>query len=172
LGIFNQSVQKQIQLSNKEIESLSPLNATIEVDVEGNKVFFAGDLASMSVGENLVLKRSERDIQLLIRNIGQMDSGYVYVIADSSSWLFMTSKAYYNVEGKQSFRNWTKIFHKVCDGDVGSEKNCQPEIIPTGIQNLTLFVECDFCSPQRFKKDIKICIENVSFNRICQNFTG
>lgn len=49
-----------------------------------------------------------------------------------------------------------RLFHHNCYQ--GSKEICDESVVPEGYLNLTLDIDCQFCEPSKYYKNLTICI--------------
>jgi len=150
----------------------APIQATLEFIPDKNDLI----IPAFEFSRSEDIKHSESGwatIELTILNFGKMDSNHVNCYQtdyNNEFFGFLTPNPnFQNILAGSSNLSVLHIRYDECYN--GHEEYCdKPELVPIGVQNITLNCECYGCKDQRrFEEKIEFCVYNKD-KSICNEF--
>lgn len=183
------SINKQITLIDKQIESISPLKPTIEVslDIPKDGKIPVWDLAKIRKYPDGSEDFEKMEVRFILSNIGRMRTGFINAYL-RSSFTHSPSQHIDNILGESAsfleFEVWyNKCFEeskliKLVNGSeipkhpINPECNFRLRKVPLGRHEFNLTLDCPFCLDSLDKEKIyhfKLCIfdETDASIKIC-----
>lgn len=180
-------VKNQILITNKQLESISPLKPTIEVslDIPKDRKIAVWDIAKIIKNPDGSESFYKTQVRFILNNIGRMNTGFINAYL-TNSFIQSPSEHIDNIAGESSafleFELWYNKCHeepafiKLENGSeikkypINTECNFRIGKIPLGwrIFNLTLY--CPFCIVPERTYEFRFCIfdESDSSRKICE----
>lgn len=161
--------KKQIELINKQLDSLSTINQSIDFRLINN-AFLDEDLINFSSIDNKSISGRKIQVIIQVKNYGQLDTGRVNIYLQPKNYpedFYMDPAVFENIKQNQQVETTVNLSFASCYPG----RTCSPNEIFKGIHNFTFSIFCQFCPKNLQQSEVKICIFNRA-KEYCDNFTN